>query len=188
MRTTRNLAPRPPRCAECRNVRRMVFVEPLQRRVLLESRRHRYSYGQPVGVEPGTGTNWVANAIANGITVTTGAIQEPTLAALVHPSGSFRDLFQGANVGDALFRNTAFLKWEILYIGDPLYRPFPNGLPPFAKKGIKAPPKVEQPRGRDAERTAEAGDSERAAAIGVGFQGDKLLIPRRPEGILGMTP
>lgn len=90
---------------------------------------------------PRSGTNWVANAIEKGITVTTGAVQEPTLAALVHPSGTFRDLFQGANVGDAFFRNTAFLKWEILYIGDPLYRPFPNGLPPFAKKEVKAPVK-----------------------------------------------
>jgi hypothetical protein len=36
-------------------------------------------------------------------------------------------LFQGANVGDALLRSTRLLKWLILNIGDPLYRPFPNG-------------------------------------------------------------
>ncbi len=91
---------------------------------------------------PRTGTNWVANAIKRGITVTTGAVGEPYLTGLLHPSGTFRDLFQGANVGDAFLRNTALLKWEILYIGDPLYRPFPNGLPPFAKKQTK----VEQPK------------------------------------------
>lgn len=90
---------------------------------------------------PRTGTNWAANAIKRGITVTTGAVQEPMLNGLVHPSGTFRDLFQGANVGDAFLRNTNFLKWEILYIGDPLYRPFPNGLPPFAAK----PPRTKQP-------------------------------------------
>ncbi len=97
---------------------------------------------------PRTGTNWAANALKHGITVTTGAVSEPMLNGLVHPSGTFRDLFQGANVGDAFLRNTNFLKWEILYIGDPLYRPFPQGLPPFAKKQskeLKEPPK-EQPK------------------------------------------
>jgi uncharacterized protein (TIGR03790 family) len=90
---------------------------------------------------PRTGTNWVANATKRGITVTTGAVGEPFLYGLVHPSGTFRDLFQGANVGDAFLRNTGLLKWEILYVGDPLYRPFPNGMPPFAKKQDKEPPK-----------------------------------------------
>ena len=93
---------------------------------------------------PRNGTNWAANAIKKGITVTTGAIEEPGLNGLVHPSGTFRDLFQGANVGDAFLRNTNFLKWEILYLGDPLYRPFPQGKPPFAKKPQKEEPKEPQ--------------------------------------------
>jgi hypothetical protein len=50
---------------------------------------------------------------------------------LVRPGGTFRDLFQGANLGDAFLRNTRWLKWMILYLGDPLYRPFPNGIAPF---------------------------------------------------------
>ena len=92
---------------------------------------------------PRTGTNWVANALLKGITVTTGAVEEPVLAGLVRPGGTFRDLFQGANVGDAFLHNTRFLRWMILYIGDPLYRPFPDGLPPF--NGKPAPKKpVEQ--------------------------------------------
>ncbi len=86
---------------------------------------------------PRSGPNWAANAIQRGITVTTGAVDEPGLGGLVHPSGTFRDLFQGANVGDAFLRNTAILKWMILYIGDPLYRPFPQGLPPFRAKHTK---------------------------------------------------
>jgi uncharacterized protein (TIGR03790 family) len=94
---------------------------------------------------PRTGTNWAANSIKRGITVTTGAVAEPMLNGLVHPSGTFRDLFQGANVGDAFLRNTNFLKWEILYIGDPLYRPFPHGMPPFAKRTTdKQPPPEEK--------------------------------------------
>ncbi len=93
---------------------------------------------------PRSGPNWSANAILHGITVTTGAVEEPGLQGLVHPSGTFRDLFQGANVGDAFLRNTAALKWEILYIGDPLYRPFPHGLPPFNGNKPKPEPQAKQ--------------------------------------------
>jgi len=41
------------------------------------------------------------------------------------------DLMEGANVGDAFLRNTRWLKWRMINVGDPLYRPFPNKLPPF---------------------------------------------------------
>jgi uncharacterized protein (TIGR03790 family) len=82
-------------------------------------------------VNPRGGTNWSANAIINGITVTTGSVAEPYLEGLVRPGGTLRDLFQGANLGDAFLRNTRWLKWMILYFGDPLYRPFPGGLSPF---------------------------------------------------------
>ncbi|HYG81069.1 MAG TPA: TIGR03790 family protein [Pyrinomonadaceae bacterium] len=77
------------------------------------------------------GTNWSANAVIKGITVTSGAVEEPFLEGVAHPDGVFRNLFEGANVGDALLRNTQWLKWMIANIGDPLYRPFPNGLAPF---------------------------------------------------------
>ncbi len=82
-------------------------------------------------LNPRGGPNWSANAIIKGITATTGAVNEPELGGLVRPGGTFRDLFQGANVGDAFLRNTRWLKWMILYIGDPLYRPFPKGLQNF---------------------------------------------------------
>jgi uncharacterized protein (TIGR03790 family) len=82
-------------------------------------------------LNPRSGPNWSANAIINGITVTTGSVNEPYLQGLVRPGGTLRDLFQGANLGDAFLRNTRWLKWMILYLGDPLYRPFPNGIPPF---------------------------------------------------------
>lgn len=82
-------------------------------------------------LNPRGGPNWSANAIIKGITVTSGAVNEPYLQGLLRPGGTFRDLLQGANVGDAFLRNTRWLKWMILNLGDPLYRPFPNGLAPF---------------------------------------------------------
>jgi uncharacterized protein (TIGR03790 family) len=82
-------------------------------------------------LNPRSGPNWSANAIINGITITSGSVNEPYLQGLVRPGGTFRDLLQGANVGDAFLRNTRWLKWMILNLGDPLYRPFPTGLAPF---------------------------------------------------------
>jgi uncharacterized protein (TIGR03790 family) len=78
-------------------------------------------------MHPRVGPNWAANALMKGITVTSGSVGEPLLENLPHPDQAFLYLFQGANVGDALLRSTRLLKWLILNIGDPLYRPFPNG-------------------------------------------------------------
>jgi uncharacterized protein (TIGR03790 family) len=80
---------------------------------------------------PRGGENWAANALTKGITVTSGAVAEPYLEGLAHADGVFRNLFEGAPVGDAFLRNTAYLKWMIINLGDPLYRPFPNGIAPF---------------------------------------------------------
>src|SRR5882762_9470689 len=80
--------------------------------------------------EPRGGINWSANAVIKGITITSGAVAEPFLTGLPHPDQFFLYLFQGANVGDALLRSTQWLKWMILNIGDPLYRPFPRGVGP----------------------------------------------------------
>ncbi|MDQ6707497.1 MAG: TIGR03790 family protein, partial [Acidobacteriota bacterium] len=82
-------------------------------------------------LDPRGGTNWSANALLKGITVTSGAVKEPYLEALPAPDGVFRNLFEGANVGDAFLRNTPYVKWMIVNMGDPLYRPFPRGFPAF---------------------------------------------------------
>lgn len=82
-------------------------------------------------MNPRSGPNWSANAVLKGITITSGAVAEPYLAGLPHPDQVFLYLFQGANCGDAFLRSTQWLKWMILNIGDPLYRPFPRGAEPF---------------------------------------------------------
>lgn len=80
---------------------------------------------------PRLGPNWSAEALVRGIAVTSGAVNEPFLQGLARPGGVYRNLLEGANVGDAFFRNTRWIKWMILNIGDPLYRPYPGGLAPF---------------------------------------------------------
>jgi uncharacterized protein (TIGR03790 family) len=79
-------------------------------------------------MDPRGGANWAANALIKGITITSGAVGEPYLDNLPHPDQVFLYLFEGANAGDALLRSTRMLKWMIINIGDPLYRPFPNGI------------------------------------------------------------
>jgi uncharacterized protein (TIGR03790 family) len=82
-------------------------------------------------LDPRSGANWAANALQRGITITSGAVNEPYLEGLPHADGVVRHLFAGANVGDAFLRNTAFLQWMVINLGDPLYRPFPGGRAPF---------------------------------------------------------
>jgi uncharacterized protein (TIGR03790 family) len=95
--------------------------------------------------DPRGGTNWSANALLRGITVTSGAMAEPFLDGLAHPDIVFRSLLQGANVGDAFLRGEQWLKWMILNIGDPLYRPFLGGRAPF-KAPVAAPALILNPR------------------------------------------
>jgi uncharacterized protein (TIGR03790 family) len=82
-------------------------------------------------VDPRGGVWWGSNALARGITVTSGSVAEPYLEGLARPGGTMLNLLQGANVGDAFLRNTRWLKWMILNVGDPLYTPFPRAAPPF---------------------------------------------------------
>ena len=77
---------------------------------------------------PRGGTNWAANAIMKGITITSGAVSEPYLEGLPHPDEVLLYMFQGSNAGDALLRSTRWLKWTIVNLGDPLYCPFPQGV------------------------------------------------------------
>ena len=77
-----------------------------------------------------TGPTWGANAIAKGITVTSGPVSEPYLQGIARPA-VVRNLLEGANVGDAFLRNTRWIKWMIVNVGDPLYQPFPGGVLPF---------------------------------------------------------
>lgn len=81
---------------------------------------------------PRGGDSWATHALARGITVTAGATTEPYLQNLPRPDQMLWCLFHGANVGDALLRSERLLKWNIINVGDPLYRPFSN--PAFAAR------------------------------------------------------
>ena len=81
--------------------------------------------------DPRNGPSWSTNALKKGIAVTSGSVGEPYLEGIPRPSGVIHDLMEGANVGDAFLRNTRWIKWKMINVGDPLYQPYPNKLPPF---------------------------------------------------------
>jgi uncharacterized protein (TIGR03790 family) len=81
--------------------------------------------------DPRGGVWWGSNALQHGITVTSGPMNEPYLEGMARPGGTIRNLLEGANVGDAFLRNTRWLKWMILNVGDPLYTPFAAKVAPF---------------------------------------------------------
>lgn len=79
-----------------------------------------------LGSPDGTG------AIYKGLTAGAFSAGEPFVINLPRIDGVVRDLFQGANIGDAFFRNSRAIRLSLVYLGDPLYRPFPNKKPPFS--------------------------------------------------------
>ena len=74
-------------------------------------------------------TSWAGGAIERGITVTAGAVSEPLLGLIPHLDSFFKDVLEGANVGDSMLRHTVALDWMIVNVGDPLYRPFRAAVP-----------------------------------------------------------
>jgi len=74
---------------------------------------------------------WCPALLMDGITATLGAVGEPYLRAFPQPKAFFLELFNGRCLVEAFYRTKAFNSWQMVLIGDPLYRPFrpksPNG-------------------------------------------------------------
>ena len=70
-------------------------------------------------------TDWAAMALRKGITATFGAVNEPYVAGLPEYDQFFLALTQGASYGEAGVESTTLESWMIVFIGDPLYRPYP---------------------------------------------------------------
>jgi uncharacterized protein (TIGR03790 family) len=75
-------------------------------------------------------TQWCPALLKNGITATLGAVTEPYLYAFPEPKAFFRALFDGNCLVEAFYRTKPFNSWQMVLIGDPLYRPFKKNPPP----------------------------------------------------------
>lgn len=69
-------------------------------------------------------THWCPAMLADGITATLGAVAEPYLHSLPEPKAFFTELYQGRCLVEAFYHTKPFNSWQLLLIGDPLYRPF----------------------------------------------------------------
>ena len=76
-------------------------------------------------------TQWCPAMLKHGITATIGAVAEPYLIAFPEPSAFFAELIDGFCLAEAYYRTNPFNSWQLVLIGDPLYRPFKKShLPP----------------------------------------------------------
>ncbi|MHC4337612.1 MAG: TIGR03790 family protein [Planctomycetota bacterium] len=69
-------------------------------------------------------SQWCPAMLKDGITATLGAVAEPYLHSFPEPKEFFRQLFDGHCLVEAYYRTKPFNSWQLVSIGDPLYRPF----------------------------------------------------------------
>lgn len=70
---------------------------------------------------------WSGGALQRGVTATFGAVNEPYVAGMPEYDQLFLYLLQGASFGEAAYESTAVGLWMMVWVGDPLYRPYPGG-------------------------------------------------------------
>ena len=74
-------------------------------------------------------TEWCPAMLTRGITATLGPVAEPYLHSFPEPKKFFTELFKGQCLVEAYYHTKPFNSWQLVLIGDPLYRPFkpPSG-------------------------------------------------------------
>ncbi len=70
------------------------------------------------------GSHWCNAMLRDGITATLGPVAEPYLHAFPEPKAFFGELIEGRCLVEAYYRTKPFNSWQLVLIGDPLYRPF----------------------------------------------------------------
>ena len=73
--------------------------------------------------DPNSG-QWCPSMLRDGITATLGPVAEPYLHSFPEPKAFFAKLYEGECLVEAYYHTKPFNSWQLLLIGDPLYRPF----------------------------------------------------------------
>ena len=79
---------------------------------------------EAVSLHDPNSTEWCPALLMHGITATLGPVAEPYLPAFPEPKAFFNELFEGRCLVEAYYRTNPFNSWQMLLLGDPLYRPF----------------------------------------------------------------
>ena len=69
-------------------------------------------------------SQWCPSMLTDGITATLGPVAEPYLHTFPEPRAFFPKLYEGNCLVEAYYRTKPVNSWQMLLIGDPLYRPF----------------------------------------------------------------
>jgi uncharacterized protein (TIGR03790 family) len=62
--------------------------------------------------------------LTRGVTATIGAVAEPYLSAFPDPKDFVEHLLDGDCLVEAYAKTNPFNSWQMVLIGDPLYKPF----------------------------------------------------------------
>jgi len=68
-------------------------------------------------------SQWCPAMLKDGVTATLGAVAEPYLLSFPEPREFFLELFNGRCLVEAYYYTKPFNSWQLVLIGDPLYRP-----------------------------------------------------------------
>ena len=79
---------------------------------------------EAVDIRDPNSSQWCPAMLADGITATLGAVAEPYLHSFPEPRAFFLELFNGHCLVEAYYHTKPFNSWQLVLIGDPLYRPF----------------------------------------------------------------
>lgn len=71
-------------------------------------------------------TQWCPAMLEHGISATLGAVAEPYLHSFPEPDKFFAELLNGVSLAEAYYKTNPFNSWQMILIGDPLYRPYKN--------------------------------------------------------------
>ncbi|MDT8405488.1 TIGR03790 family protein [Sulfuriflexus sp.] len=78
-------------------------------------------------LKPGSGKGWCKGMLEDGVAATLGPVGEPYLTAFPPPELFFSLLVDGYyTLAEVYFLSLPYLSWQMVLIGDPLYRPFRN--------------------------------------------------------------
>ena len=79
---------------------------------------------EAVSLRDPNSSQWCPAMLRDGITATLGAVAEPYLRSIPKPDEFFTELLNGRCLVEAYYRTKPFNSWQLVLIGDPLYRPF----------------------------------------------------------------
>lgn len=84
------------------------------------------------------GTGWVGPLVARGAAATLGSVLEPYLSLTPNVDLLIENLLAGRTFAEAAYASQPALSWMITFVGDPLYRPFPEFPEPWLQERLRA--------------------------------------------------